>query len=89
MRNRNFTLDLLRVIACYLVIHQHASEFFYIGDNGTVVIGENTLKIGIMTSIARISVPLFVMISGYLLLPVKDTTHDFLKKDLQEYSILS
>ena len=57
MRNRNFTLDLLRVMACYLVIHQHASEFFYIGDNGTVVTGENTLKIGIMTSIARISVP--------------------------------
>lgn len=80
MKNRNFTLDLLRVMACYLVIHQHASEFFYIGENGSVVTGDNTFRIGIMTSIARISVPLFVMISGYLLLPMKTTTHNFLKK---------
>lgn len=80
MKNRNFTLDLLRVFACYLVIHQHASEFYYIGENGAAVAGDNTFRIGIMTSIARISVPLFVMISGYLLLPQKTTTQDFLKK---------
>lgn len=78
MKNRNFILDLLRVTACYLVIHQHASEFFYIGENGTVVTGDNTFRIGIITSIARISVPLYVMISGYLLLPMKTSTKDFL-----------
>lgn len=80
MGNRNFTLDILRVFACYLVIHQHASEFFYIGENAAVVTGDNTFRIGIMTSLARISVPLFVMISGYLLLPKKTTTEEFLKK---------
>lgn len=31
IKNRNYSLDLLRVIACYLVIQQHASEFYYIG----------------------------------------------------------
>lgn len=50
MKNRNFILDLLRVTACYLVIHQHASEFFYIGENGTVVTGDNTFRIGIITT---------------------------------------
>ena len=26
IKNRNYSLDLLRVIACYLVIQQHASD---------------------------------------------------------------
>lgn len=77
---RNYQLDLLRVFACYLVIQQHASEFFYIGDGGSVVKGDNTFWIGVITSIARISVPLFVMISGYLLLPMKGATSYFFKR---------
>lgn len=77
---RNFRLDLLRVLACYLVIQQHASEFFYIGPESTVISGTDTFWIGIITSIARISVPLFVMISGFLLLPMKGTSHDFFQK---------
>lgn len=47
IKNRNYSLDLLRVIACYLVIQQHASEFYYIGEGGTVVTGDNTFWIGI------------------------------------------
>lgn len=77
---RDLRLDLLRVVACYLVIQQHASEFFYIGPQNSVVTGDNTLRIGIITSIARISVPLFVMISGYLLLPMRSTLSEFFKK---------
>lgn len=77
---RNYPLDLLRVLACYLVIQQHTSEFFYIGEGGSVVKGDNTFLIGILTSIARASVPLFVMISGYLLLPVKGSTSEFFRK---------
>lgn len=79
-KGRNYALDLLRVLACYLVIQQHASEFYYIGEGGTVVTGENTFWIGIITSICRISVPLFVMISGYLLLPMRDTIPVFFRK---------
>lgn len=77
---RNFALDLLRVAACFLVIVQHASEYFYIGDSGSVVTGDNTFWVGIMTSYGRISVPLFVMISGFFLLPMKDSTSTFFKK---------
>lgn len=79
-KGRIYALDLLRVIACYLVIQQHASEFYYIGENGAVVTGDNTFWIGIITSICRISVPLFVMISGYFLLPMSDSTSTFFRK---------
>lgn len=79
-KSRNYQLDVLRVLACYLVIHQHASEFFYIGEGGTIVTGENTFWVGIITSVARISVPLFVMISGYLLLPMQGTVSAFFRK---------
>lgn len=79
-KNRNYALDLLRVVACYLVIQQHASEFYYIGKNGTVVTGENTFWIGIITSLCRISAPLFVMISGFFLLPMRDSTPLFFRK---------
>lgn len=80
MEKRIFSLDLLRVFACYLVIHQHASEFFYIGEGGRALVGDHTFQVGIITSLARASVPLFVMISGYLLLPNQISTSDFLKK---------
>ena len=80
IKNRNYSLDLLRVIACYLVIQQHASEFYYIGEGGTVVTGDNTFWIGIITTLCRSSVPLFVMLSGFLLLPMQDKISTFFRK---------
>lgn len=80
IKNRNYSLDLLRVIACYLIIQQHASEFYYIGEGGTVVTGDNTFWIGIITTLCRSSVPLFVMLSGFLLLPMQDKISTFFRK---------
>lgn len=77
---RFFPLDIVRVLACYLVIQQHASEFYYIGEGGAVVTGDNTFWIGIITSLCRISVPLFVMLSGFLLLPMSDAISMFFRK---------
>ena len=79
-RKRNFALDLLRVLACLLVIWQHASEYYYIGENVTIVHADSTYTIGFLTSFDRICVPLFVMISGYFLLPMKVPTGTFFKK---------
>lgn len=79
-RKRNYSLDILRVLACYLVIHQHVSECYYIGEGGAVVTGESTFWIGIITSLCRISVPVFVMLSGYLLLPMNDAISTFFRK---------
>ncbi|MCH5178489.1 MAG: acyltransferase [Prevotellaceae bacterium] len=79
--NRYFAMDLLRVFACFLVIHQHCAEMFY-GATGHTEVGDDTFFIGINTSFGRICVPLFVMVSGYFLLPMKDCATQFFKKRL-------
>lgn len=79
-KTRNYGLDLLRVLACYLVIQIHAGEFFYIGDAGAVLSGDGPFWIGIINSLCRTAVPLFVMISGFFLLPVKEEMDTFFKK---------
>jgi len=86
-KTRNLGLDILRVLACYLVIQVHTGEFYYIGDGGTVLTGSSSFWVGIINSICRISVPLFVMISGYLLLPVKDEMGAFFKKRFTRVAI--
>ena len=65
IKNRNYSLDLLRVIACYLVIQQHASEFYYIGEGGTVVTGDNTFWIGIITTLCSIRHAVGILVTPY------------------------
>jgi surface polysaccharide O-acyltransferase-like enzyme len=86
-KTRNYGLDILRVLACYLVIQVHTGEFYYIGAGGTVLTGDAPFWVGILNSICRISVPLFVMISGYLLLPLKDEMGTFFKKRFTRVAI--
>jgi surface polysaccharide O-acyltransferase-like enzyme len=78
--NRNFQLDILRVLACLLVIWQHSSEFFYIAPNGDAINCDASYNLAWLNSFARTSVPLFVMISGFFLLPMKCSTSVFFKK---------
>ena len=75
---RNVALDLIRVVAIVLVLWQHASEYYYIGDNLSIIHANIPLLTWI-NSVARICVPLFVMISGYLLLPVSTSTTTFFR----------
>lgn len=76
----NVSLDLLRIIACYLVIQVHAGEFFYIGAEGQVITGNDTFWVNIFNSLGRTAVPLFIMLTGYFLLPVKEGMRTFFKK---------
>lgn len=76
---RFFGLDLLRILACYMVCQVHAGEFYYIGPKLDILPGKNPFWVGIYNSICRTCVPLFVMISGYLLLPVKTDLSTFIK----------
>ena len=64
-KTRNYGLDILRVLACYMVIQIHAGEFYYIGPGITVLPGEGPFWVGIINSLFRTCVPLFVMLSGY------------------------
>lgn len=77
---RNFGLDLLRIAACVLVAMQHTGEFFYIGAGGIALTGDGAEAAGWFCSLARASVPLFVMISGFFILPVRDSTPAFFRR---------
>jgi len=76
---RLFSMDLLRVLACFFVIHQHCAECFY-GSTGHVEVGDDTFFVGFNTALGRICVPLFAMISGYFLLPINGGVGEFFKK---------
>lgn len=76
-------LDQMRVIACFMVIVVHSCEFFFIDGES---IGIRSLNDGwwvsVFDSAFRCSVPLFVMISAYLLVPLKGSVEQFFKKRL-------
>jgi surface polysaccharide O-acyltransferase-like enzyme len=72
-------LDVLRVLACFMVIMVHSGEFFYIGP-GDTVIRDHTYGTGAYGSALRACVPLFVVASGYLLLPIREATDTFFRR---------
>lgn len=65
---RNQNLDLIRILAGILVICIHSSDSFV--NYPTIFGGLSWWVANIVNSLARISVPLFIMISGSLLLPI-------------------
>ena len=77
---REFALDLLRVLACFLVVWQHVTEGYYINPDMTTQAHDEMHIIGWMNSMTPIEVPLFVMISGYFLLPLKMDVRTFFKR---------
>lgn len=72
-------VDYIRVIACFLVMLVHASENFYAADssglagNMSMVVNEaNRFWVAFYDgALGRISVPLFMVVSAFLLVPVK------------------
>lgn len=77
---RNYGLDVLRVIACYMVIQIHSGEFYYIGNIGQTLNTADAHTVGGYNSLCRACVPLFVMISGYFLFPVTDVPSFFKRR---------
>ena len=74
--DRVIWLDLLRVIACIMVITVHASSnYFFNYANST-----NHFWGDIYGSLSRACVPLFVAISGALLLPMTLSSTEFIKR---------
>jgi surface polysaccharide O-acyltransferase-like enzyme len=79
-KKRYFGIDLIRVVACFLVMLTHAGELYYIDSKGGLIKDKKNVWPGIFNSISRVCVPLFVIISGYLLLPMKTDYKTFFKK---------
>lgn len=77
-------LDLLRVVACFMVVLSHSCDF-YVGkfDDDRAEFLSGT----VWGSLVRACVPLFIMISGVLLIPVRDTMSVFYRKRLSKVVI--
>lgn len=79
--DRIIFLDYLRVIACFMVIMVHSCEFFFIdGDSIGIRSVSDGFWVSVIDSAFRSSVPLFVMASSYLLLPLKGSSESFFKR---------
>lgn len=86
--NRVYFLDYLRVVACFMVILVHCIEPFYLGDGGTLIASKSdALWVTCVDSLLRIAVPLFVMISSYLLVPVTGSTEKFYRRRVERVAI--
>lgn len=89
-RQRIVFLDYVRVFACFLVVLVHASENFYGSPNPGEMAGpvswlcneSDRLWVSLYDGFSRMSVPLFIIVSAYLLAPMKetDTMWSFYKK---------
>ncbi|WP_214072758.1 acyltransferase family protein [Mucilaginibacter sp. dw_454] len=83
---RHYGFDVLRVLACYMVMQIHTGEFYYIGNGGAVINSPDSHMVGWYNSAFRACVPLFVMLSGYFMFPIIDTGA-FFKKRLSRVAI--
>jgi surface polysaccharide O-acyltransferase-like enzyme len=81
-------LDYLRVVACFMVILVHSIEPFYLGGEGTFVASHSdALWVTLLDSALRCAVPLFVLTSSYLLVPIKGDTSTFFRRRVQRVVI--
>lgn len=71
MKQRDYKLDIIRVLACLLVVLMHSPS-----PDG----GQNGLETNGISMFTEPCIGLFFMVSGALLLPVKLSCKDFLKK---------
>ncbi len=83
--NRIAFLDATRALAIFMVLIVHACEFFYIGDRQFSA--NETFWAGFIDSALRVAVPIFVMISAYLLVPAKESMETFYKNRLPKILI--
>lgn len=73
-------LDYVRIFACFLVIVVHASENFYGAPGSTDMVGPQSylanetdrLWVAVYDGFSRMAVPLFMIVSAYLLVPMKE-----------------
>ncbi|KAK2959188.1 putative acyltransferase family protein [Blattamonas nauphoetae] len=80
VRDRNYALDLLRTIASFMVVLIHAAVFYYSCPFLSICQGDGPVWAGVLTALCRSSVPLFVMMTGYFVVPVKENSFSFVKK---------
>lgn len=74
-------IDSLRIIAIFLVLVVHSTEPFYLGGEGSLIRSLGDARwVSFFDSFARACVPLFVIASSYLLLPMRRGAADFMRR---------
>ena len=82
--NRIAFLDYMRIFACFLVMLVHASENFYGAASGEMAgpvsmlaNSADRLWVSVYDGFSRMSVPLFMMVSAFLLVPMREGQSTF------------
>lgn len=81
MKEKNYNLELIRMISFIFVIVIHVSNY-YCRAYGDITIGEYSFSL-LLNLLARISVPCFFMITGALLLGRQESLHKHAKRIFQ------
>ena len=74
-------LDWMRVAACLMVIVVHATEPFYLGGDGSLILTRtDAFWASFFDSFVRACVPLFVIASSYLQFPLHYSSEEFFRR---------
>ena len=78
---REVWIDWLRVSACFMVFAVHATEPFYLGEEGSLILTKgDAFWSAFFDSLVRSCVPLFVIASSYLQFPLHYSTSGFFRR---------
>ena len=80
-KRREIWIDWLRVAACFMVFVVHATEPFYLGGDGSLILDKtDAFWSSFFDTLVRSCVPLFVIASSYLQFPTRYSTMEFFKR---------
>ena len=76
---RKVWIDWLRVAACFMVFVVHATEPFYLGGKGALILDQaDAFWAAFFDTLVRSCVPLFIIASSYLMFPLNCSTENCL-----------
>lgn len=74
-------LDYMRVLACLMVMFVHATEPFYLGGEGALVLSAtDAFWVSLFEGLVRSCVPLFIISSSYLQFPLHYSSGEFFRR---------
>ena len=81
LERREVWVDWMRVAACFMVVLVHATEPFYLGGEGSLILTRSdAFWSSFFDSFVRACVPLFIVASSYLQFPLHYSSGEFLRR---------